>query len=417
VSTAEGGRRRVVVTGAGVVCPLGDTPADLHGALCAGRSGLGPVELFPTDGLGCRWGGEIRQFSPARYLGEGNLRPLDRTGCLAAAAAGLALAASGWTRERRAERDVGLVLGTTFGSVHTISQFDRRGLEAGPAYVKPLDFANSVINAAAGQAAIWHDLRGVNATLAGGPVAAAEALAYAADLIRGGHADSLLAGGADELCFESFLGYQRAGLVAGGDGSPPLAVPFAAGRNGFLLAEGAALLMLEEAEAAAARGATILGELCGWGAAFDPSRGADGRRSGRAMSRAVRLALADAGIGAADLDCVFASASGRPAGDRAEAGGLACALEGALDATPVTSAKSLLGETLGAGAALHALAFLESARTDLLPGIHGLGAPEEGLPFAPCAENLPGHYARGLVIALGLDGQACALVLGGAGGD
>ena len=122
--------RRVVITGAGVVSSLGDTPAALHAALCEGRSGISPVKLFDTTGLGCPLGGEVSDFDAQNYLGRRNLRPLDRTSRLVASAAQLALDASGWTPEMRAERELGLVLGTMFCSVRTIAEFDRRALEA-----------------------------------------------------------------------------------------------------------------------------------------------------------------------------------------------------------------------------------------------------------------------------------------------
>ncbi|HEX6203276.1 MAG TPA: beta-ketoacyl synthase N-terminal-like domain-containing protein, partial [Thermoanaerobaculia bacterium] len=195
-----GGLRRVVVTGVGVVSPLGESLADLHAALCRGESAVAEIESFERDGLPSRLGAAAAGFAEAAHFGDRNFRPLDRTGRLAAAAAGLALADAGWPAGGRDDVapgiELGLVLGTTFGSVHTISEFDRRALTAGPAYVKPLDFANSVINAAAGQTAIWHDLRGVNSTLSGGPSVGLTALAYAADLVATGRADVLLAGGA-----------------------------------------------------------------------------------------------------------------------------------------------------------------------------------------------------------------------------
>src|SRR5919205_108356 len=112
--------KRVVITGAGVVSSLGDTPAALHAALCEGRSGIRPVELFDAGVLGCPLGGEVKDFDARRYLGKRNLRPLDRTSRLVASAAQLALDASGWTAEARAGHEVGLVLGTMFCSVHTI---------------------------------------------------------------------------------------------------------------------------------------------------------------------------------------------------------------------------------------------------------------------------------------------------------
>ncbi|HEX2163727.1 MAG TPA: beta-ketoacyl synthase N-terminal-like domain-containing protein, partial [Thermoanaerobaculia bacterium] len=246
-ASGAGGPRRVVVTGVGVVSPLGESLAELHAALCAGRTALAEVESFERDGLPSRLGAAVAGFSEARHFGDRNFRPLDRTGRLTAACAGLALADAGWTAEARGDDgiEIGLVLGTTFGSVRTISEFDRRALTAGPAYVKPLDFANSVINAAAGQTAIWHHLAGVNTTLSGGPAVGLAALAYAADLIADGRADVVLAGGAEELCYESYLGYARTGRTVGAGGGPPCAVPFDARRNGFAPGEGAALLVLE----------------------------------------------------------------------------------------------------------------------------------------------------------------------------
>lgn len=298
--------RRVVITGSSAITPLGDTPASVHGALCRGETGLARVTLFSTEGLPCPVGGEITGFSPREYLPKGNLRPLDRAAQLATIAAARALEGAGCTPELRRERDVGLVLGTLFGSVHTISAFDRRALEAGPQYAKPMDFANSVINAPAGQTAIWHDLRGVNSTICSGTGSGLQAIAYAANLIRAGRADTLLAGGADELCFESFLGFHRTGRVAGssrrqGAGADPRPIPFAADRNGFALGEGAALFLLEERDQALARGATPLGEIRGSGNAFDPSRGRDAARAAGALERSVEEALAEARIDGAGL--------------------------------------------------------------------------------------------------------------------
>src|SRR5947208_1258828 len=134
-----------------------------------------------------------------------------------------------------------------------------------------MDFANTVINAPAGQAAIWHGLRGVNATVAAGAASGLLAVAHAADLIRAGRATTVLAGGVEELSFESVCGFRRAGLLCDGDRPRP----FDAGRSGFALGEGAAVLVLEDSEAAAARGARVLGRIAGHGARFDPEQGRD----------------------------------------------------------------------------------------------------------------------------------------------
>jgi 3-oxoacyl-[acyl-carrier-protein] synthase II len=413
--------RRVVVTGAGLLSPLGDDPAAVHAALVAGRSGLGPITLFPTAGLPCVQGGEIRGFAAASYLGaERNVRPLDRLSRLVAAAAGRALADAGWTPDLVAGRGVGLVLGTMFCGIHTIAEFDRRGITRGPSYISPLDFANTVINAAAGQTAIWHGLTGVNSTIAGGASSGLQALAVATDLIRSGRADAVLAGGADELCFETFYGFLRAGRLCGSmvesEGEYP--IPFDARRNGFALAEGAALLMLEAAGPAAARGARVLSEVRGHGAAFDASRGEDDARAARAVARAVAAALADAGaVDGAAIGFVSAAANGSPAGDRQEGAGLAAALGPRAPEVPVAAIKALLGESLGAAGAFQAIDALETWRAGSLPGIPGLEA-EPGLGLALGRESRsiegPGESGAGLALlsARGFDGGATAVLLG-----
>lgn len=403
--------RRVVVTGIGLVSPLADEPAALHRALVAGDSGLRPVSLFNTDGLGPRHAGEIPDFAPESYLGKVNLRPVDRTARLVIVAAQLAFEASGWTPERRQRHDVGLVLGTMFGSVHTISAFDRRALVAGPKYAKPFEFANSVINAAAGQTAIWHDLRGINSTVAGGTAAGLQALGYATEVIRTGRSDAVLAGGADELCFESLYGFQQTGRLCGdGADGPNWCVPFDARRNGLALGEGAGLLMLEEAGSALARGAPILAEIRGHGNCYDCSRGRDDRAID-AVRRAIGLALGDARLSAGDIDAVSAAANGSVRGDRHEALGLAAAM-GAAAPPPLTAVKSMLGESLGASGAFATIALIESMRRGVLPGVRGLEQPDAALPLdGVSAQPREISGRRGLVDAVGLDGNVGALVV------
>jgi len=404
-------RPTVVVTGAGVLSPLGDSPEALHAALAEGRSGLKPIELFPVDGLGDGLkAGEIRPFEPRDYLGERNLRPIDRTSRLLLSAAQRALDESGWTPELRAGREIGLVLGTTFCSVKTISEFDRRNLQLGPSYASPFDFANSVINAAAGQAAIWHGLRGLNSTISAGEASGLLAISYAAQQIRSGRASALLAGGAEEICYESFLGHQRAGRL--GASAP---VPFDARRDGFALAEGAGLLVLEEGGEARARGAQVLAEVLGHGSAFDPDGTPEG--AARALARAVRIALEDAGTGPEEIDALSAAANGSVTGDRAEAAAIAEVFGGRAGELPVTAVKSMLGEALGASGGFQAVALLGTLNTGILPGILGLERTEEGFPLTGAsAATRQVAVRRALLTALGTDGHACAVVLGAAAG-
>jgi len=405
--------RRVVITGAGVVSSLGDSPATLHRALCEGRTGLRPIELFSTEGLGCHLGGEITSFSARGYLGEKNLRPLDRTSQLVAATAQMALDDSGWSLEMRASQEVGLVLGTMFCSVRTISQFDCRALVAGPAYASPMDFSNTVINAAAGQTAIWHNLRGVNSTIAAGSTSGLQAIAYATELIRSGRAKAILAGGADEMCFESFYGFNRAELLCGSNhSSGDFPIPFHKRRNGFALGEGAALLMLEDAEAAAERGAAVLAEIRGHGSGYDPSRGGESNKSIRSIARAIRLALEDALVTTEEIDCLSMSANGSVSADRHEALAVAAVFGELAGTLPVTAVKSMLGETLGASGPMQAISMIEAMRDGTLPGISRLDEIEDDFPLRNAGvDSRTLDQSIGLINSVGYDGSCCSVVL------
>jgi len=399
----------VVVTGRGLLCPLGDDAAAVHQALCEGRSGLGAVELFETAGLSRPLAGEIRGFDAKKYLGKKNMRPLDRTARLVTTAAHLALQGSGWTPEARAGHEVGLVLGTMYGSVHTIAGFDRHALVEGPMYASALDFANTVINAAAGQTAIWHDLRGVNSTIAGGQNSGLRAIAYAAGLIESGRSDALLAGGAEELCYESFISLERAGLLALAPDAEP--VPFGTRREGFLPGEAAGLLMLESAELAGRRGATVLAEVVGYGTSFDPQWGRDEKGVVEATARAVNAACSSAGIGPDAIGAVSSSANGGPL-DALEAKGLAGALGARASALPITAIKASLGESLGAAGGVQAVIGVETLLKGVQPGIRGLDAPGPGFGF-PLASAQPRPLAEGrlLLYSMGWDGQHSAVLL------
>ena len=325
---------------------------------------------------------------------------------LATSAAALALANAGLDTAEESERRgaAGLALGTMFGSVRTIAEFDRRALTAGPSYVSPLDFANSVINAAAGHAAIWHGLRGANATIAGGASAGAQALGYAYDQLRGGHFEVLLAGGAEELSFEALLGFSRLRALSR---NPR---PLARDRDGSALGEGAALLVLERARSADARNAIVLGEILGHGLGFGPSRGGEIVLAA-ALAEAIHEALAGAGLGPEAVDLVSLGASGDPLLDAAEARGLGLALGTRSGGVPVMAVKGQLGESLGAAAALQTVALMTAIRHGRVPGFPGADAIDPDLGLSAATSSRPLTARHGLVTALDADGQAAALVV------
>src|SRR5262249_22007705 len=249
-------------------------------------------------------------------------------------------------------------------------------------------------------------------------------IGYATQLIRSGRAPALVAGGAEELCFESFYGFLRAGHLARSDnGRSGCAVPFDARRTGCALGEGAAFLVLEGEASAAARGADVLGRIEGFGAGYDRRRDAEQTNGPNALGQAIRRALADANVPASAIATVAASANGGPVFDRREAQAIA---ELVGSSTPVTATKSMLGETLGASGALQTIALLQSIRAGELPGVAGFERPDPDIILDIAAEPRrigvgPRHAATGsdpsperaygLVTAMAPEGNCCALVI------
>jgi len=399
--------RQVVITGVGVISPLGDRADAVFQRACDGRPPFAPPTVFDRAAMPGYLFAEVPEFAAEKYVRPGNIRPLDRTGRLALVGAELALADSGWDADARATQDIGLILGTMFCSVRTIGEFDRRGLQAGPQFVSPMDFSNTVLNAAAGQVAIWQRLRGVNSTVAAGAASGAQALVYAAELIRNGRADVLVAGGAEEICFESALGFARAGRLARPDGDTPgRGVPFDARRTGAILGEGAAFAVLEAEEIAAARGAQIAGRLRGWANGYDPDALVSSVHESDVFAKTIEHALRDADV--PRVDVVSSSASGHPILDLREAFAIAAA---AGAETPVTAIKSVTGESLGASGALQAVIALYAMRCRRLPGISGLSSVDPLVRLNIDASTRPLAAERALITATSHEGHAVALVL------
>jgi 3-oxoacyl-[acyl-carrier-protein] synthase II len=400
---------RVVITGAGVVTPVADSPASLHAALCSGADAMRSLPSFAA-GLACDMGAVVDGQALRREIAGRPVAGIERTGLLTIVAAQRALASSGLAV---GTPFLGLVLGTMFSSAHTIGEFDRRAQTTGPEFASPLDFANTVLNAAAGQTAIRLSLTGLNTTIAGGHASGLHAIAYASDLIAAGRADVLLAGGVEEVGVESFVGFCRAGMMCGSNGRPGhVPVPFDDARTGFALGEGAALATLETAAAASARGATVRATIAGWASAIDPDaleRGFCGRET---IADLILSALARAGLDATCIDAVSASANGSFAGDEQEALALADVF-GACPVPPaITAIKSVLGETLGASGPLQVIAMVEAMRDGRLPGIRGLCSAESCRHAGELvAASRPVRIRTAVVTAISPEGCCSALVL------
>ncbi len=207
--------KKIVIAGVGVVASNGIGKDAFWQALQEGKSGIKPVSLFDTDFMKSKLAGEVRDFDAKAYLGDKGLRLLDRATKLVNVAAKLALDdASFQVTEENTDR-VGVVLGTTLGSVWSISEFDKTALKEGPRYVNPALFPNTVINSPASQISIRFKIKGFNTTISTGFTSAMDALKYACDFIKMGRADAVLVGGAEELCLQTYLGFYKLRFLSG----------------------------------------------------------------------------------------------------------------------------------------------------------------------------------------------------------
>jgi 3-oxoacyl-[acyl-carrier-protein] synthase II len=380
-----------VVTGAGVISPLGAGLDEFARALYAGKSAIEPSTRFPGALTA-----EFHDFAPQQWLGNKGIRVLDRSARLLCVAAHMALCSTGLAQDTAGEGDpeLGLVCGTVFGSLHSIASFDWSGLTEGVTLVNPMEFPNTVINSPAGQAAIKYKLRGVNSTVCAGLSSGLQALNYAAEFLRFGRARALLAGGVEELCEESLAGFQKNGIA-----SETGARPFAEDRDGTIPSEGAALWVLESEDEALARGRQPWFEICGFGSAQDAHGISSFNVRAAGATEAIGQALDNTGIGPDQVACIAASASGSRAGDEMEMRALKNIFGDRLERIPISAPKAAFGEAMGASGALCAVAAGLALQWQCAPPTAGLKK----------AAPVNGEYA--LVNAFGCDGNNASLVI------
>jgi 3-oxoacyl-[acyl-carrier-protein] synthase II len=412
-----GPTRRVVVTGMGAVTPLGpDLPRSWR-ALVEGRSAIRPIRSFDPSGLPSRIAGEVLDADPSRVLDRKEVKRTDRCAQLALLATQEALADAGLPErlEGLLAEETGTAIGTGLGGVLTMADQIQTFLERGPERVSPFFIATAIANIPAGQVGITFGPRGPNFAVVSACASGGHAIGEAGEAIRRGDAEVMLAGGADACVHPAFIaGFAAMRALSTRNDQPEGASrPFDRGRDGFVMAEGAATLVLEELGHAQRRGARILAELVGYGASADAYRLTLPPPGGTGAVRAARRALQKAGLGPAEVDHLSAHATGTPEGDAAELQAIRALLGDHARAVSITANKSAIGHTLGAAGAIAAAFAVHALRDGCSPPVLNLRDPDpagEGLDLTPLvARRRPMRVA--LVNAFGFGGQNAALVL------
>jgi 3-oxoacyl-[acyl-carrier-protein] synthase II len=359
--------RNVVITGVGILSPIGLRSNTYWEALASGKAGFRPISLFDPSPIRTNIAGEITDFDALAFLGKKGLRDLDRSTRLISAAAKLAIEDSKLEITENNTHSIGVSIGTTFGSLHSISQFDRSGLIEGPRAVNPSHFPNTVINSPASQVSIRFKIKGFNTTVSTGFCAGLDAVTYAANTIKLNRAEVVLAGGVEELCEETLMGFATLGCLSGTDGTSPRACPYDARRNGIILSEGAAVLVLESEDHARRREAHIFAKLKGYANAFDPLTDFSFHRAGQGLMQAIAQALHDASLRTTDIEYISACANSSMGLDRMEARVIKEVFGEHATSIAVSSIKSMVGEAVSASGALSLSAAVGAIEKEFIP--------------------------------------------------
>jgi len=342
---------KVVITGIGVVSPIGIGKDAFWQGLKEGRNGIKPVTLFDTSTLNSKLAGEISDFKPEAILGDKGLRNLDRTTKLALCAAKLAMDDAVFRITEENTNDVGVVLGSTMGSVRSISEFDKSFIKGGLRAVNPALFPNTVINSPASEISIWFKIKGFNSTISSGFNSSLDALEYARNFLILRRAQAVLVGGVEELCEQTYKGCYKLGFLAGSvNGNKELCAPFDLRRNGAVLGEGSVMFLMEMHETAKRRKARAYGTVEGLGTSFDSTRTYQYNPRGTALKKAIKNALSRCNKSANEIDCIVSSANSTVIGDYSEAKIIA-SFYGDEKKPIVSAVKSMTGETFSAGGA------------------------------------------------------------------
>lgn len=361
-------RKRVVITGIGVISPIGIGKDQYWQSLSEGKSGFKPITLFDTSDLKVKIGGEITEFNPVDILGKKGLIDLDRATTLLSSATKFALEDSQIDLSNINSPVTGISIGTTFGSLNSLSQFDRQSLEEGPNFVNASRFPNTVVNSPASRVAIRYGVKGPNATISTGFCAAIDALDYAVHCINSDRADRIIVGAVEEMCFQTFFGFYRLGYLSGlSNGNEPLSCPFDKRRDGIIFSEGSAAFVLEDLRIAEERKANIYAEVLDVSSNFDPFRLDKFNPKGTGIVEVIKLTLTNARLKPDDISCIFANANSTQDADMVETKAIKEVFGGKASEIPITAIKSMIGETFSSSGAMTMAAALGSIAKGLIP--------------------------------------------------
>jgi 3-oxoacyl-[acyl-carrier-protein] synthase II len=350
--------RRVVITGLGLICGVGNTTDQVWGQLLAGKSGVAPITAFDTTGFAVTFAAEVKNFDPLAFIDKKESRKMGRFIHLALAATQEAMEQSGLKITPENEERVGVFIGSGIGGFEIIEREYRNLIDGGPRKISPFFIPSTIINMAAGQVSIRYGAKGPISATATACATSANSIGDSFRMIQHGEADAMIAGGSEAAVTQLSVGgfASMRALSTRNDDPQSASRPFDKDRDGFVLGEGAGMLVMEELEFAKARGAKILAEIIGYGMSADAYHMTGIAPEGAGAQRSMRAALRDSGVKTEEVGYVNAHATSTPAGDGNESRAIELVFgEHATSHTlKVSSTKSMTGHLLGAAGGLEA---------------------------------------------------------------
>ncbi|MBU1192721.1 MAG: beta-ketoacyl-ACP synthase II [Gammaproteobacteria bacterium] len=371
-------KRRVVITGMGIVSPVGNTVAEAWENILAGRGGIRPIDAFDVSNFSVRFGGTILGFDPTLYIAAKDTKKMDpfvhygiAAGCQAIADAGLEVT------EANAER-IGVAIGSGIGGLYTIEKQHSALEDGGPRKISPFFVPASIINMISGNLSIMHGLKGPNIAIVTACTTGTHNIGEAARIIAYGDADVMVAGGAEMATTPLGLGgFAAARALSTRNDDPATASrPWDKDRDGFVLGDGAGVLVLEEYEHARARGAKIYAEVVGYGMSGDAHHMTQPSEGGEGAKRCMLNAMRDAGVNTDQVDYINAHGTSTPAGDKAETMAVKTALGDYAKSVAMSSTKSMTGHLLGAAGGIEAVFTALAIRDQVAPPTINLITPD-----------------------------------------
>jgi 3-oxoacyl-[acyl-carrier-protein] synthase II len=414
VSSTEFAGRRIVVTGVGMITALGHNASDTWATMLAAKSGIRRISLFDAAGYDSQVAGEVLDFEPSAYMDRKEARRADRVTQFAFVAADEALRQSSYVPDRQNGSNFAAIVGTAIGGVTTLmAEYDTL-LAKGPGRVSPFLMPMMLSDMTSGQLSIRLGAKGVNYALISACASGADSIGEAANIIRRGDADIAVAGGTEAaitpICMAGFSAAKA--LTTTSNHDPASASrPFDLNRDGFVMGEGAGILVLEAEEHALRRGATVLAELAGYGATSDAFHITQPDENGEGATRAMRRALAQAGLDSDDIDYVNAHGTSTPLNDKLETLALKKVFGEYAYELPISSTKSMTGHLLGAAGAVEAGVCILALQNGIIPPTANYLTPDPecDLDYVP---NVPRSASLEAVMtnSLGFGGHNASLI-------